>query len=89
MIERPAHIGARKTALMSRVTTVLPFVPFTHNERLAIAAEALLALGGDAANGLPPETFNHVVDAAVAEYVPLEGARSLYRSVSTHLMDAI
>lgn len=74
---------------MSRVTTVLPFVPFTPDERSAIAAEALLALGGEAANALSPDIFNQVVDSAVSEYVPLEGARSLYRSVSTHLMEAI
>lgn len=73
---------------MSRVTTVLPFVPFTSEEKLALASEALLSVGGDLAHELSPEEFEQVAARSVADYVPSEGARSLYRNVSTHLMEA-
>lgn len=74
---------------MSRVTAVLPFVPFTAEEKLAIASEALLALGGDEALGLPPDEFEDIAARSVSEYVPAEGARSLYRNVSNYLMEVV
>ena len=73
---------------MSRVTAVLPFVPFTPEEKLAIASEAVLALGGDMATELGPEEFEQLASQCVSEYVSTDGARSLYRSVSTLLMEA-
>ena len=72
---------------MSRVTAVLPFVPFTEEEKLAIASEAILALGDERASEFSAEEFERLAGQCVAEYVKSEGARSLYRSVSTHLME--
>ena len=72
---------------MSRVTAALPFVPFTPEERLAIASEAILSLGGEEASALDPDAFEKLAMKAVDEYVETDGARSLYRSVSTHLME--
>ena len=72
---------------MSRVTAALPFVPFTPEERLAIASEAILSLGGEEASALDPDAFEKLAIKAVDEYVETDGARSLYRSVSTHLME--
>ena len=71
------------------MTTVLPFVPFTSEEKLAIASEALISLGGDIAHALPPQEFEEVATRSMTDYVPSEGARSLYRNVSTHLMEAV
>ncbi|EIN07081.1 P-loop containing nucleoside triphosphate hydrolase protein [Punctularia strigosozonata HHB-11173 SS5] len=87
---RPQVSGRLGTSLLSRVTTVLPFVPFTEEERMAIAGEAALHVGGDMARSLPPETMRHIVkQAAGAGYIPSEGARSLYRDVAVRLMDAL
>lgn len=72
---------------MSRVTAVLPFVPFTSEERLAIASEAILALGGEEASALDSAAFEQLAMKVLTEYVETDGARSLYRSVSTHLME--
>ena len=77
-----------QTSLMSRVTAVLPFVPLTPDERLAIASEAILALGGEEAAALDTSSFEDLAMKAVNEYIETDGARSLYRSVSTHLMEA-
>ena len=74
---------------MSRVTAVLPFVPFTPEEKLAVASEAILSLGGEDAAELTPEDFERLAFQCVSEYIESDGARSLYRSVSTHLMDAL
>ncbi|KAJ6526273.1 P-loop containing nucleoside triphosphate hydrolase protein [Mycena vulgaris] len=67
------HMGA---SVLSRVTTVLPFVPFTREEQAAICSEAFHALAGDA-----------LIRIALESYVPAEGARSLYRAVSNQLVD--
>jgi hypothetical protein len=76
--------------LLSRVTTALPFVPFTEEERMAIAGEAVLGVGGELAKSLPAETVNAMArQAASAGYIPREGARSLYRDVAVRLMDAL
>ncbi|KAL5529535.1 hypothetical protein ACEPAG_5520 [Sanghuangporus baumii] len=86
---RPLVTEKLGTSLMSRVTAVLPFVPFTPEEKLAIASEAILALGGEEASELPPEDFERLALRCVSEYVESDGARSLYRSVSTHLMETL
>lgn len=75
--------------LLSRVTTVLPFVPFTEEEKTAIAAEALFALGGDIAQGLSSAEVVDLATQALTGYLPTEGARSLYRAMSALLMDLI
>jgi ATP-dependent Clp protease ATP-binding subunit ClpA len=74
-------------SLLSRVTCVLPFVPFSEEERRAIAAESLMTLGGDDVSDLSLSAIDEMVDRALISYVPSEGARSLYRAVSSQLVD--
>ncbi|KAJ7029379.1 P-loop containing nucleoside triphosphate hydrolase protein [Mycena alexandri] len=78
------HMGA---SVLSRVTTVLPFVPFTHDEQTAICAEAFHALAGELMSQLPPDQLDSLIRGALSSYVPSEGARSLYRGVSNQLVD--
>lgn len=78
-----------KASLISRVTTVLPFVPFAHEEKLALASQALFLQGGEYVRSISPETIDKLVTDAVAAYIPSEGARSLYRAASNLLLDAI
>ncbi|KLO14915.1 P-loop containing nucleoside triphosphate hydrolase protein [Schizopora paradoxa] len=85
---RPRVSAKLGTSLMSRVTAVLPFVPFSSEEKMAIASEALLSLGGDFAQEMSSDEFERFVARSVSDYVPTEGARSLYRSISNHLMEA-
>ncbi|CAL1705742.1 unnamed protein product [Somion occarium] len=88
-ILRPGVSQRLGPSLLSRVTTVLPFVPFTRDEKMAIAAEALYALAGEDARSLPSATVEKLVQNSLQEYVPVEGARSLYRAISTQLLDTI
>ncbi|KAJ7685725.1 P-loop containing nucleoside triphosphate hydrolase protein [Mycena polygramma] len=78
------HMGA---SVLSRVTTVLPFVPFTHEEQTAICAEAFHALAGELITQLSPDRLDALIREALLGYVPAEGARSLYRAVSNQLVD--
>jgi hypothetical protein len=71
------------------VTTVLPFVPFTADEKLAIATEALFSLVDEAAMKLPAATVEKLVHDSLRSYVPAEGARSLYRAVSNQLLETL
>ena len=68
---------------------MLPFVPFTLDEKRAICSEALYNLGGDDSRSLSPEMVEKMVDTALAEYCEVEGARSLYRAISNQLADII
>ena len=68
---------------------MLPFVPFSLEEKKAIIAEALYTLGGDLVANLSPSTVEAMVIRAMSGYIPAEGARSLYRAVSSQLIDAI
>lgn len=86
-VRRSAHLSFQPS-LLSRVTTVLPFVPFTTEERMAIASEALFALAEDART-IPAATVEKLVKDSLQSYVPAEGARSLYRAVSTLLLDTL
>lgn len=70
------------------MTTVLPFVPFTAEEKMAIASEALFSLAPDART-IPAATIEKLVKDSLQSYVPAEGARSLYRAVSTLLLDTL
>lgn len=76
-------------SVLSRVTTVLPFVPFTADEKRAICSEALHTLGGDAARNMTREETEELIDAAMSEYVEEEGARSLHRAISNQLVDML
>lgn len=64
---------------------MLPFVPFSLEERRAIATEAVISLSVHLDYEAP---LNAIVDAALARGHS-EDARSLYRAVSDHLVDAI
>lgn len=68
---------------------MLPFTPFTKEEKLAIAAEALYALAADVVRTMTPATIDSMVRKSLDAYLPAEGARSLYRAVSTQLLDAV
>jgi len=76
-------------SILSRITTVLPFVPFTLDEKRAICSEALYNLGGDDSRSLSPEVVKTMIDTALEEYCAVEGARSLYRAISNQLTDII
>lgn len=71
------HLGA---SLLSRVTCVLPFVPFSTEELRAIAAESVMSLGGEEVSRLNPSAIGGIIDRALLAYVAREGARSLYRA---------
>jgi ATP-dependent Clp protease ATP-binding subunit ClpA len=73
--------------VLSRVTTVLPFVSFTRDEQTAICAEAFHALAEELIAQLPPDRLDALIRDALSGYVPCEGARSLYRAVSNQLVD--
>lgn len=79
----------RQPSLVSRVTTVLPFVPFTLDEKKAITAEAVYALAGDMSKTLSAQDVESFVIKALPSYHPSEGARSLHRAISNILVDAI
>lgn len=70
-----------QASLLSRVTTVLPFIPFTIEEKLAIAAEALHSLASGETE-LPPATIDMIVQNSLSTYIAAEGARSIYRAVN-------
>jgi hypothetical protein len=68
---------------------VLPFIPFTAEEKMAIAAEAVYSLTSKAAKTLSPQDVEAIVMKVLPSYVPSEGARSLHRAVSNQLVDMI
>nr|VWP02094.1 F-box and WD domain protein [Ganoderma boninense] len=86
---RPRASDRLGPSLLSRVTAVLPFVAFTADEKLALAAEALHGLVGESVTDMPPATRDLIVRTSLNSYIPSEGARSLYRAVSTLLLDTI
>ncbi|KAI6166826.1 P-loop containing nucleoside triphosphate hydrolase protein [Pisolithus thermaeus] len=88
-ILRPRVSECLGASLLSRVTTVLPFVPFTLEEKKAIAAESVYALGGDGSRELSSQEVEALVMRALPHYVPSEGARSLHRAISNQLVDAL
>ncbi|KAI0062355.1 P-loop containing nucleoside triphosphate hydrolase protein [Artomyces pyxidatus] len=84
---RPRVSERLGASLLSRVTTVLPFIPFSDDEKMAIATEALYSLGGDMTASLSLEVVEKTVHSALAHYIPAEGARSLHRAISGLLLD--
>jgi len=81
--------GLLQASLLSRVTTVLPFIPFSGEEKRAIGAEALYSIAGELVRDLTPAAIEELVDDAMGGYVPVEGARSLYRAVSSIVLDKL
>jgi len=86
---RPKISKQLGASILSRTTTVLPFVPFTLDEKRAICSEALYNLGGDDSRSLSPEMVEKMVDTALADYCEVEGARSLHRAISNQLVDIV
>ncbi|KAF5373705.1 hypothetical protein D9758_000958 [Tetrapyrgos nigripes] len=71
-------------SILSRVSAILPFVPFTCEEKKAMASEFLQhqSISAGLEEMLDWEKKEKIVEDSVKEYVPSEGARSLYRAVS-------
>lgn len=88
-LSRPHVSQCLGASLLSRVTTVLPFIPFTVEEKMAIAAEAVYSLTSNAGKSLSPQDVEAIVIKVLPSYVPSEGARSLHRAVSNQLVDLI
>lgn len=88
---RPTNrcFDVRQASVLSRITTVLPFVPFSMEEKRAICSEAFYTLGGEFARTLPQERVEGVIESALASFIPAEGARSLSRAISNQLVDII
>ncbi|KAH0827107.1 hypothetical protein J3R83DRAFT_4794 [Lanmaoa asiatica] len=86
---RPRVSHCLGASLVSRVTTVLPFVPFTLDEKKAIAAEAVYGLATDASKILSAQDVESLVMKALPSYHPSEGARSLHRAISNILVDTL
>ncbi|KAG8217789.1 hypothetical protein J3R82DRAFT_5952 [Butyriboletus roseoflavus] len=83
---RPYVSRCLGASLVSRVTAVLPFVPFSLDEKKAISAEAVHALSGEAFK-MSPQDVESLVMKALPSYHPSEGARSLHRAISNILID--
>ncbi|KAG1723690.1 hypothetical protein EDB19DRAFT_347124 [Suillus lakei] len=88
-LSRPHVSQCLGASLLSRVTTVLPFIPFTVEEKMAIAAEAVYSLTSNAAKTLSPQDVEEIVMKVLPSYIPSEGARSLHRAVSNQLVDLV
>ncbi|KAF9246235.1 P-loop containing nucleoside triphosphate hydrolase protein [Melanogaster broomeanus] len=84
---RPRVSDCLGASLLSRVTAVLPFIPFALDEKKAIAAEAVYALAGEASRTMSPQDVESLVMKALPSYYPGEGARSLHRAISNLLVD--
>ena len=66
---------------MSRVGTVLPFVPFTRQEKSVIVCEAATALLARVGESYAPEKMDHLVRKIVEEHSEIDG-RGLLRAVA-------
>lgn len=85
---RPKVSERLGASLLSRVTSVLPFIPFSQEEKMAIATEAMYSVGGDVVAKMEIEKLEKLARKVVKGwFVEEEGARSLYRGVSEVLLD--
>ncbi|KZT34719.1 P-loop containing nucleoside triphosphate hydrolase protein [Sistotremastrum suecicum HHB10207 ss-3] len=75
------------SSLLSRVTAVLPFTPFSQEELEALAYDAVVATVTQRQTPLTEEDMTKVVGEAVRNYLPKEGARSLFRAVAEQMLD--
>lgn len=77
-----------KASILSRVTTILPFLPFTEVEKIAIGTEAALSHQEFMSVPFSSSEIESLVRRAVKDvnFVEAEGARSLYRVVETHMI---
>jgi ATP-dependent Clp protease ATP-binding subunit ClpA len=69
--------------MISRVSSVLPFLPFTEEEVLALASESLSAMreAQKTVQNVEDADWDSLLEQAVGEYIPGEGARSVHRAV--------
>lgn len=87
---RPHVSDQLGASVLSRVSAILPFVPFTTEEKRALASEFLQeSAAEELVQGLSKEQREHVVEQSLKDFVPAEGARSLYRAVSNLLIDSM
>lgn len=85
---RPKVSERLGASLLSRVTSVLPFVPFTMEEKMAIATEALFSVGTENVTRMEVTEVEKLAKRVVEGwFVEDEGARSLYRGVSEVLLE--
>lgn len=66
---------------------MLPFVPFTEAELMAIATEVFYSLGGKRVLSTSCDVVERISRRAIKSYIPEEGARSLHRALSYLLTD--
>ncbi|KAG6880230.1 hypothetical protein C0992_002996 [Termitomyces sp. T32_za158] len=71
---RPRVSERLGASILSRVTSVLPFVPFTLEEREAICYEALLTIAGDIIQTFSTDVLDAMVKGALANYTVTEAA---------------
>ena len=64
-------------------------MPFSLEEKRAMSAEAIFQLGGEDALELSSGDIESLVQLSLSHYIPEEGARSLHRAISNHLVDMI
>ncbi|KIK71124.1 hypothetical protein GYMLUDRAFT_147922 [Collybiopsis luxurians FD-317 M1] len=89
-ILRPHVSDQLGASVLSRVSAILPFVPFTTEEKRAIASEFLQESAVDQlVQGLSKEQREKVVEDSLKDFVDSEGARSLSRAVSNLLIDSM
>ncbi|KAL0570184.1 hypothetical protein V5O48_011789 [Marasmius crinis-equi] len=98
-IVRPRVSDQLGASVLSRVTAILPFVPFTEQEKRAIATEFVMQNERDSelvkelVLSQDKETERRwrgkIIQGAMDDFILSEGARSLYRAVSSHLVDSL
>ncbi|KAL1720012.1 hypothetical protein EV715DRAFT_262873 [Schizophyllum commune] len=71
---RPRISDRLGASLVSRISALLPFVPFTDDEKRALAAESLYTIMGEGAGALEPSVVNSIINGALGDYSILEGA---------------
>ncbi|PVG02762.1 hypothetical protein CPB86DRAFT_541392 [Serendipita vermifera] len=80
------------SSLVARVSIIIPFLPFSYKECLAISSKCLTALKRNISMTtnapLPEHDWDALVKRAADDYIEAEGARSIRRSI-LHLMDSI
>ncbi|ESK81550.1 atp-dependent clp atp-binding subunit [Moniliophthora roreri MCA 2997] len=98
-IVRPRLSDQLGASLLSRVSAILPFVPFTEEERRAIASEFISQ--SEKESELVKEMVmskekdderrwrKKIIKGAMSDFILSEGARSLYRAVSSQLVDSL
>jgi hypothetical protein len=86
------HLSQRLgTPAVSRISAILPFLPFGPAEQLALASESFSKIHSEASKD---EGIEHITSAvetlleeAMEDYIPREGARSIHRAVRVRYED--